>query len=200
MNLLQETRVVLTLILLACIGLIATAFYMEYQLGLEPCPMCIVQRIAVALAGAAALIGILHNNLGKFYLTLTGFFSLVGGASAVRHLYLQSLPPDRVPSCGPDLNYLLDNNFVSDALIQLFIGDGNCAEVMWSLLGISIPGWVLICCGLIFLLSIRGILSVASNEKKIEEYLSSRRNVSYYDGMYSSDEMRDIAEESSQKK
>ena len=106
MNLLQETRVVLTLILLACIGLIATAFYMEYQLGLEPCPMCIVQRIAVALAGAAALIGILHSNLGKVYLALTGFFSLVGGASAVRHLDLQSLPPDRGPSCGPDLNYL----------------------------------------------------------------------------------------------
>ena len=155
MNLLQETRVVLTLILFACIGLIATAFYMEYQLGLEPCPMCIVQRIAVALAGAAALIGILHNNLGKFYLALTGFFSLVGGTSAVRHLYLQSLPPDRVPSCGPDLNYLLENDFISDALIQLFIGDGNCAEVMWSLLGISIPGWVLICCSLIFLVSIR---------------------------------------------
>ena len=68
MNLLQETRVVLTFILLACIGLIATAFYMEYQLGLEPCPMCIVQRIAVALAGAAALIGILHNKIDKFYL------------------------------------------------------------------------------------------------------------------------------------
>ena len=155
MNLLQETRVVLTLILLFCIGLLATAFYMEYQLGLEPCPMCIVQRIAVALSGAVALLGILHNNFGKFYLSLTGFFSLAGGASAIRHLYLQSLPPDRIPSCGPDLNYLLDNNFVSDALIQLFIGDGNCAEVMWSLLGISIPGWVLICCSLIFLLSIR---------------------------------------------
>ena len=155
MNLLQETRVVLTLILLACIGLIATAFYMEYQLGLEPCPMCIVQRIAVALAGAAALFGILHNKFKKFYLGLTTFFSAAGGASAIRHLYLQSLPPDRVPSCGPDLNYLLDNNFVSDALIQLFIGDGNCAEVMWSLLGISIPGWVLICCAGIFLLSLR---------------------------------------------
>ena len=155
MNLLQETRVVLTLILLACIGLIATAFYMEYQLGLEPCPMCIVQRIAVAIAGVAALIGILHNKLGKFYLSLTGFFSFIGGASAVRHLYLQSLPPDRVPSCGPDLEYLLENDFISDALIQLFIGDGNCAEVMWSLLGISIPGWVLICCSLIFLVSIR---------------------------------------------
>ena len=160
MNLLQETRVVLTLILLACIGLIATAFYMEYQLGLEPCPMCIVQRIAVALAGAMALIGILHNKRDKFYLGFTAFFSAAGGASAIRHLYLQSLPPDRVPSCGPDLNYLLDNNFVSDALVQLFIGDGNCAEVMWSLLGISIPGWVLICCAGIFLLSLRQIKMV----------------------------------------
>ena len=155
MNLLQETRVVLTLILLACIGLIATAFYMEYQLGLEPCPMCIVQRIAVALAGAAALVGILHNKLKKFYLGVIALFSALGGASAIRHLYLQSLPPERVPSCGPDLNYLLENDFISDALIQLFIGDGNCAEVMWSLLGISIPGWVLICCAGIFLLSIQ---------------------------------------------
>ena len=159
MNLLQETRVVLTLILLACIGLIATAFYMEYQLGLEPCPMCIVQRIAVALAGAAALIGILHNKIENFYLGLTAFFSAAGSLSAIRHLYLQSLPPDRVPSCGPDLNYLLDNNFVSEALIQLFIGDGNCAEVMWSLLGISIPGWVLICCGGIFLISINSLFN-----------------------------------------
>ncbi len=159
MNLLQETRIVLTLILLFCISLLATAFYMEYQLGLEPCPMCIVQRIAVALAGLAALIGILHNQLKKFYLGLTAFFSAVGSLSAIRHLYLQSLPPDRVPSCGPDLNYLLENNFVSDALIQLFIGDGNCADVMWSLIGISIPGWVLICCGGIFLISIKGLFN-----------------------------------------
>ena len=117
--------------------------------------MCIRDR-----AGATALIGILHNKIDKFYLGLTAFFSAAGGASAIRHLYLQSLPPDRVPSCGPDLNYLLDNNFVSDALVQLFIGDGNCAEVMWSLLGISIPGWVLICCAGIFLLSLRQIKMV----------------------------------------
>ena len=159
MNLLQETRIVLTLILLFCISLLTTAFYMEYQLGLKPCPMCIVQRIAVALAGLAALIGILHNKLKKFYLGLTAFFSAAGSLSAIRHLYLQSLPPDRVPSCGPDLNYLLENNFVSDALIQLFIGDGNCTEVMWSLMGISIPGWVLICCGGIFLISINSLFN-----------------------------------------
>ena len=159
MNFWDEVRVVFIFILIFCVGLLLTAFYMEFQLGLEPCPMCIVQRIAVALAGLAALIGILHNKLKKFYLGLTAFFSAAGSLSAIRHLYLQSLPPDRVPSCGPDLNYLLENNFVSDALIQLFIGDGNCTEVMWSLMGISIPGWVLICCGGIFLISIKGLFN-----------------------------------------
>lgn len=148
-------RKVLTLILLFCIGLLATAYYMEYQMGLEPCPMCIVQRIAIALAGLAAFIGIIHNNFPKLYFSLTAFFSLSGGASAIRHLYLQSLPPDQIPSCGPDLNYLLENAYFSDALVKLFIGDGNCAEVVWSLLGISIPGWVLICASAIFLVSLR---------------------------------------------
>ena len=148
-------RKVLTLILLFSIGLLGTAFYMEYQMGLEPCPMCIVQRIAIALAGLAAFIGIIHNNFPKLYFSLTAFFSLSGGASAIRHLYLQSLPPDQIPSCGPDLNYLIENAYFSDALVKLFIGDGNCAEVVWSLLGISIPGWVLICASAIFLVSLR---------------------------------------------
>jgi hypothetical protein len=97
------------------------------------------------------------------------------------------------------LNYLLDNNFVSDALIQLFIGDGNCAEVMWSLLGISIPGWVLICSGLIFLLSIRGFFAEAARRKDIRAYTRTLFN-NNYDDMYSSDEMRDIAEESTSNK
>lgn len=148
-------RKVLTLILLFCIGLLATAYYMEYQMGLEPCPMCIVQRIAIALAGLAAFIGIIHNNFPKLYFSLTAFFSLSGAASAIRHLYLQSLPSDQIPSCGPDLNYLIENAYFSDALVKLFIGDGNCAEVVWSLLGISIPGWVLICASAIFLVSLR---------------------------------------------
>ncbi len=202
MNFWDEVRVVFIFILIFCMGLLLTAFYMEFQLGLEPCPMCIVQRIAVALAGLTALIGILHDvyNSGyrNFYLGLTAFFSLAGGISATRHLYLQSLPPDRVPSCGPDLNYLLDNNFISDALIQLFIGDGNCAEVMWSLLGISIPGWVLICTGLIFLLSIRGFFAEAARMRGIRAY--SRTIFNNYSDMYSSDEMRDIAEESTSRK
>ena len=139
-------RKVLTLIFFFCIGLLATAYYMEYQLGLEPCAMCIIQRIAIALAGLAALVGIIHNQYPKIYFSLTGLFSVGGATSAIRHLYLQSLPADQVPTCGPDLAFLIDQAYFSDALRMMFIGDGNCAEVMWTLMGISIPGWVLICC------------------------------------------------------
>ena len=146
-------RIALTFILVFCLALLGTAYYMEYALGLEPCPMCIIQRIAVALAGLAALIGLIHNQYPKVYFGLTAFFSAGGAASATRHLYLQSLPADQVPTCGPDLAYLIDKSYFADALSMLFIGDGNCSEVLWSLLGISIPGWVLICCTLILLTS-----------------------------------------------
>ena len=139
-------KIALTLILVFCLALLGTAYYMEYALGLEPCPMCIIQRIAVALAGLAAFIGLIHNQYPKVYFGLTAFFSAGGAASATRHLYLQSLPPDQVPTCGPDLAYLIDKSYFTDALTMLFIGDGNCAEVVWSLFGVSIPGWVLIWC------------------------------------------------------
>ena len=152
-------RKVLTLILVFCIALLGTAYYMEFALGLEPCAMCIIQRIAVALAGLAALIGLIHNRYPKIYFSLTALFSAGGAASAIRHLYLQSLPADQVPTCGPDLSYLIDQSYFSDALRMMLIGDGNCAEVMWTLAGISIPGWVLICCSLIFIFSIHPIYS-----------------------------------------
>ena len=97
---------VLLLIFGFCVVLIAVAYFMEYQMGLEPCPMCIIQRIAIALTGLAALIGYFHDRWFKFYFSLTTVFSIAGAASAIRHLYLQSLPEDQVPFCGPDLGYL----------------------------------------------------------------------------------------------
>ena len=122
--------------------------------------MCIIQRIAVALAGLAALIGLIHNQYPKVYFGLTAFFSAGGAASATRHIYLQSLPADQVTTCGPDHSYLIDKTYFADALSMLFIGDGNCAEVLWSLLGISIPGWVLICCTLILLTSLERVRAI----------------------------------------
>ena len=151
-------RIALSFILVFCLALLGTAYYMEYALGLEPCPMCIIQRIAVALAGLAAASAAVSRRQLAVYFGLTAFFSAGGAASATRHLYLQSLPADQVPTCGPDLAYLIDKSYFADALSMLFIGDGNCAEVMWSLLGISIPGWVLICCGLILISSSYPIL------------------------------------------
>ena len=146
-------RRILGSILSACIYLLIFAFYMEYHLGLEPCPMCIVQRIAIALVALVALIAMIHHKGLDWYFGAINLITLGGAASATRHLYLQSLPADQIPSCGPDLAYLIKFSYFEDALRMLFIGDGNCAEIVWSLLGISIPGWVLIACVQILLMS-----------------------------------------------
>ena len=140
-------------ILSACIYLLIFAFYMEYRLGLEPCPMCIVQRIAIALVALVALIAMIHHRGLDWYFGAITLVTLGGAVSATRHLYLQSLPADQIPSCGPDLAYLIKFSYFEDALRMLFIGDGNCAEIVWSLMGISIPGWVLIACVQILLMS-----------------------------------------------
>tara|TARA_A200000113_G_C8597525_1_gene268149 strand:- start:23 stop:409 length:387 start_codon:yes stop_codon:yes gene_type:complete len=97
------------------------------------------------------------QSISKNLFGLTAFFSASGAASATRHLYLQSLPADQVPTCGPDLAYLIDKSYFADALRMMLIGDGNCAEVMWTLAGISIPGWVLICCIFILGFSIKSM-------------------------------------------
>ncbi len=146
-------RRILGSILSACIYLLIFAFYMEYRLGLEPCPMCIVQRIAIALVALVALIAMIHHRGLDWYFGAITLITLGGAASATRHLYLQSLPADQIPSCGPDLAYLIKFSYFEDALRMLFIGDGNCAEIVWTLLGISIPGWVLIACIQILVMS-----------------------------------------------
>jgi disulfide bond formation protein DsbB len=120
---------------------------MEHMMHLEPCPLCIFQRVAVITAGLIAIVAALHNpqRLGiKVYSLMVVMASTVGGALAIRQLHLQSLPEDQVPSCGPGLDYLLDVFPMQDVIQMVLVGDGSCAEVAWSLLGISIPGWALV--------------------------------------------------------
>ena len=127
--------------------LIGVALYMEHMMHLEPCPLCIFQRVAVITAGLIAIVAALHNpqRVGvKVYSLLVVMVSTVGGAIAIRQLHLQSLPEDQVPSCGPGLDYLLDVFPMQDVIQMVLVGDGSCAEVAWSLLGISIPGWALV--------------------------------------------------------
>ncbi|GAB1258624.1 disulfide bond formation protein B [Aurantivibrio plasticivorans] len=132
---------------LICAGLMAYAFYSEKVLGLHPCPLCMSQRFFVVLVGALALIAFAHNPKSwgvKLYAALGVIATVGGGIVAGRHLWIQSLPEDQVPACGPSLEYILDTFPLGDALMVLFRGDGNCAEVTWEFLGLSMPAWVLI--------------------------------------------------------
>lgn len=142
------------LIVLTVVFMMAVALYMEHGWGLEPCPLCISQRVFVILVGVWALIAWLQNpgRTGRrIYSVLGMLFALAGGAVSARQVWLQSLPEDEVPACGPGIDYILDTFPFMDALRVMLVGDGNCAEVSWSLLGISIPGWTLI--GFIVLLA-----------------------------------------------
>ncbi|WP_349678479.1 disulfide bond formation protein B, partial [Marinimicrobium sp. UBA4509] len=131
----------------AVMAMMAVALYMEHAMGLEPCPLCVSQRIFVILVGVWALLAFLHHpgRIGRgIYAGLGVLSAVAGGAVSSRQLWLQSLPASEVPACGPGVDYILDTFPLLDALRVMLTGDGNCAEVAWSLFGISIPGWTLI--------------------------------------------------------
>ena len=135
-------------IFLGCATLTAISFYFQYALYLDPCPLCVVQRIIVIVIGITAVMAVLHNPLsrgGKLpYCCLGLCFSLFGSAIATRHVYLQSLPVDQIPECLPGIEFILQNNPLIDALSIILAGTGECAETLWEFMGISIPGWTLI--------------------------------------------------------
>jgi disulfide bond formation protein DsbB len=130
-----------------CAGMMGFALYAQHVLFLDPCPLCILQRIAVILLGATFLIAALHSpgTIGaRIYAGCIGLFGLFGTGVAAWHVRLQNLPPDEVPSCGPGLEYMVENFPLKDALGMIFKGSGECAEVVWRLLGLSMPTWVVI--------------------------------------------------------
>jgi disulfide bond formation protein DsbB len=133
---------------LACAGLMAYALYAQYALGLEPCPLCIFQRVAVIGLGAVFALAALHSPGlagGRVYAGLIVLAAAAGAGVSGRHLWLQSLPPERVPACGPGLDYMLETFPLRETLQTVLSGSGECARVDWTLLGIAMPGWVLIC-------------------------------------------------------
>ncbi len=142
---------------LGCVVLIGTALYMQHVMGLEPCPLCILQRIAVIGMGVVLLVATLHNPAGwgrRVYAGVTALVALFGLVTAGRNVWLQHLPPDRVPDCGPGLDYMLEVFPLSRTLEMVFTGSGECAEVQWTLLGFSIPEWMLLVFAVYFLGSV----------------------------------------------
>lgn len=129
-----------------CAGLLGFALYAQYWLGMSPCPLCVFQRVAFAFMGLWFLLGGLHAPAGfgrRVYAGLAGLGALGGIITAARHLWLQSLPPDQVPSCGPGIGYLFDAFPLLTVLRKVFTGSGECASVE-PILGLPMPAWSLI--------------------------------------------------------
>lgn len=125
----------------------AYALYLQHGMGLEPCPLCVFQRIAVIALGIAFALTALHDpgRIGaRVYGLLIALVAVGGGVVAGRHVWLQSLPADRVPECGAGLDYMREVFPLTEVLRQVFTGSGECAEVVWSFLGLSMPAWVLV--------------------------------------------------------
>jgi protein dithiol:quinone oxidoreductase len=132
---------------LACAVLLGYAYYAQYALHLEPCPLCMFQRIgilvvAVAFALAAAIDPVSWGR--KLYAAAIALASLATLGIAARHLYIQSLPPGSVPACGASLEWMLKVSPLPQVIAKVLSGSGECAKINWRLLGLSMPGWVAI--------------------------------------------------------
>ncbi|PIE45419.1 MAG: disulfide bond formation protein B [Gammaproteobacteria bacterium] len=134
--------------MIGCLVLIAVAyFYMENYLFLNPCPLCYAQRIVFAFLGLFFLLAAIFpgKTWGRKTHAVILLLTAAGGAAlSIRHLYLQNLPKGQVPACGQDFYALVQNTPFAEAVKTMLTGTGDCAEVQWTMLGLSIPGWTLI--------------------------------------------------------
>jgi protein dithiol:quinone oxidoreductase len=130
-----------------CAALIGFALYSQFQWRLNPCPLCIFQRIAFAVLGLVFFLGALIAPKGAAGRRVFGVLALIpalaGAGIAGRHVWLTHLPPDQVPSCGPPLEFLMDANPLTEVIRKVLTGSGECAKVDWTFLGLSMPAWSL---------------------------------------------------------
>ncbi|MFA5983634.1 MAG: disulfide bond formation protein B [Methylococcaceae bacterium] len=142
-----SSRIWFMLGFLGCVTLLGIAAYIQLVDGEEPCPLCISQRIAVLMVALVFLVAVIHNpkQNGLAVYAITGaLIALIGGSISVRHIWIQHLPPDQVPECGPGLEYVFNNFPLAETIKLMLSGTGDCAQVGWTMLGFSIPEWTLI--------------------------------------------------------
>jgi disulfide bond formation protein DsbB len=140
-----------------CAALIAYALFEQNVLGVEPCPLCIFQRVGVMAMGLLFLVAGLHAPRGRGALAYGILIDLAALATigiAAKHLWIQHLPEGAVPSCGANLATLMDMFPIVDVVKKVFNGSGECHQVNWSLLGLSMPGWVLLAAAALGLLGL----------------------------------------------
>ena len=132
---------------IVCAALMAWALWLQYGEGLEPCPLCMFQRVAVSAVGVVFLIAAIHNPRrtgAAFYAVLTLLIAGAGAAFSARQIWLQALPKDQVPACGMGLSYMMESMPWLDVFTRVLKGTGECAEKAWVFLGLSIAGWTFV--------------------------------------------------------
>lgn len=139
------------------VTVLAIGLYLEHVIGFEPCPLCILQRIAYMAIAGLSFFALLHcpkNFFAVIYHVLIFAVAITGLAIAGRQIWLQHLPEDKVPECGPGFDYMLDTFPLSDALQMILISQGECAEVQWRFLGMSIAEWSAVCFTILAVMSL----------------------------------------------
>ncbi len=162
-------------IALACIVLLTSAYFLQFHSGLEPCPLCIFQRVFYFLIGATALIAAFHGARlagATAYCAVIAILSVIGAIIAGRQVWLQHLPKDLVPECGPGLDFMLDMYPLGETIRKVLRGSGDCAKVDWTLLGLSLAEWSVLCfIGL--MLSALGIAFLRAKQRPVRRRRSS---------------------------
>ena len=142
-----SNRVFFAIVGAGCVGLLSFGYYLEYFQDLVPCPMCLFQRFCYMAVAAVALIGAIHGPKrigGMLYTLLIAIIAAIGAGIAGRQTWLQHLPPDLVPECGPGLEFMLEMYPILETIKRSLVGTGDCAEVSWTFLTLSIAEWSLV--------------------------------------------------------
>lgn len=150
-----------------CVFLLSMGAYFQFVGGLDPCPLCISQRIAILVTGIVFLIAAIHNPKQRgitCYAILGAVTALCGAAISTRHIWIQHLPPDKVPECGPGLEYVLQNFPLFETVKLMLSGTGDCAKVDWTMLGFSMPAWTLLAFLMLATLSLLQIWNRETNQ------------------------------------
>jgi disulfide bond formation protein DsbB len=144
----DHRRVVSVLAGLFCLGLVGYALYLQTAQGLEPCPLCIFQRVGLMALGLTLLIAAVPPARMRWALylvaILVGAVALASAGVSVRHVYIQSQPPGSVPACGATLDYLREIFPLAQVVRKVLTGSGECAKIDWTFLGLAMPAWALI--------------------------------------------------------
>jgi disulfide bond formation protein DsbB len=157
--LLDRPRLPFALLFLTCASLLGFGLYLQHTEGVEPCPMCIIQRYAFVGVGLVGLLGALLGPRGaarRVYAVALALLALGGGGIALCQSWLQRFPP-AVSECGPDLEYMLDSFPLADALPMIFRGAGDCSIIDWTFLGLTIANWSLLAFALILAASLTAL-------------------------------------------